>query len=73
MRSNVNLYYLRRIRGNECQMYYDRHTIYREGFWADCPSNNLPLLLPYYEMEFRMTGEKRMDPSWEYEINEYLD
>lgn len=74
MRSNETLYYMRRIRGEECQMYYDRNTIYREGFWAECPSKtHLPLLLPYYEMEFRKTSAERMDPSWKYEMNEYLD
>lgn len=71
MREVVEQFFLRRIRGDRCQMYVDTNDIYLSGRWEDVPTLNLPLKMGPYEAEFRMMRERMNDPDWEYELNEY--
>ena len=70
-------YILVRKRNEEFQMYYDRFRIDMEGEfrYQDQPHSGIQLPFVFeseFSAEWRMKREMENDPSWNYEIREYL-
>lgn len=72
----METFFLRRTRGHEVEHLMDLFKIDRDGSWKnprELEGLSLPLIFDSeFSAEVRMNEEQKKDPSWNYEICEFL-